>query len=234
MKSSVQSLPLALMLGLALSACQRSEAPGAAPTQAPPAEVAKATGEYALDETPQKAPEDTLTAQAKQAAADEAQRALIEQQAQAAANADGSDVKVKLGDGDNFSIQGKDKDGKPVSFEKRSGHFGAAELAVAPYPGAQPGAELGTFVRNEKSATYMDTLRSPDDALKVAAWYRSELKKLPGVKEVMDFGPAKPEGGQFMVFFEQADRQLSVTVDPAKEGGGSTVQIMHTRPNSPS
>ncbi len=233
MKRAAQFLSLVLMFGLALSACQRKEAPeataDAAPTQTPPAEPGKTMGEYALDEPA----DDTLKEQAKQAAADKAQRALIEQRAEAAANADGSDVKVKLGDGDNFSMQGKDKDGKPVLFEKRTGHFGAPELAVAAYPGAQPGAELGTFVRNETSATYMDTLRSPDNALKVAAWYRSELGKLAGVKEIVDLGPAKPDGGQFMVFFEQADRTLSVTVDAAKEGGGSTVQIMHTRPSKP-
>lgn len=167
---------------------------------------------------------------AKAGAAELAQRKLIEQQAEQSANADGAKVDVTLGDGNAMRIEGVDKDGRPVMVQTGATDISPAEAGLPFYPGAKLDPEGGTRSRNENFNSWMLTLDSADAPAKVSAFYRAEMAKLQGVKEVLDMGAGQAEGLHLMALFAQPNRGQSVIVEAAKEGGGSRISITRSEP----
>ena len=161
--------------------------------------------------------------------AGQAERLLLQQQLQTQANADGAQLQVTLGEGKAVRMEGVDRHGKPVLIQTGVSDITAQEAGVALYPGATLDAEGGTRSRNEKFSSWLLPLQSADDATKVAAFYRGEVAKLTGVKQLLDLPSDKPGSAQLVARYEVENRSLSITIEPRAEGG-SAILISRSEP----
>ncbi len=173
---------------------------------------------------------------AKDAAADKA-RSLAERRAtelvlEQSANADGSKLKVTLGDDGSTRTEGLDKDGKPTLIHMNFQTLVAGELGVPVYPGAVIADKGGTRMLVDGVRSVIVPLRSADEPAKTGDFYRAELAKLPGVKQVMALPSGEKGSLQLIAFFPNPKQQVVVTVQAAQEGGGSELLVTRSEPNS--
>lgn len=138
-------------------------------------------------------------------------------------NKDGGNAKVDLSSG-GATVQGTDKDGKAFKMEMGSAQLSEKDVGIPFYPGAKPKEQGGTRIQNDKGQMVSIELTTSDDAKKVAAWYREQLK--PRGEGAMVIDSAKDNGMQLSIVNEKNNESLMIDVAGADDG--SHITLMHS------
>jgi hypothetical protein len=152
-----------------------------------------------------------------------ASQKATEKMIEAQINKDGSNAKVDLSQG-GATVQGTDEHGKAFKMEMGSAQLGEKDIGIPFYPGAKPNAQGGTRIKNDTGEMMSLELTSTDNAKKVAAWYREQLK--PRAEGSMVVDSPRDDGMQLSIMNEKA--KDNVMVDVSADADGSRITLMHS------
>lgn len=151
-----------------------------------------------------------------------------EKMIEAQINKEGGNAKVDLSK-NGATVEGTDEHGKVFKMEMGSAQLGEKDVGIPFYPGAKPASEGGTRIKNDGGEMVSIELRSADDAKKVAAWYRAQLKARGEGATVID--SAQDDGMQLSIMNEKAKEHLMVDVSGDPEG--SRITLVHSTNTKP-
>jgi len=149
--------------------------------------------------------------------------AATEKMIEAQINKDGGNAKVDLSN-NGATVEGTDEHGKAFKMEMGSAQLGEKDVGIPFYPGAKPGDQGGTRIKNGGGEMVSIELRSSDDAKKISAWYREQLKARSEGATVID--SAQDNGMQLSIMNEKAKEHVMVDVNGDAEG--SRITLVHS------
>ncbi|MFZ2987790.1 hypothetical protein [Ideonella sp.] len=137
---------------------------------------------------------------------------------------DGGEASVKLGEG-GVSVEGKDEKGQAYKMEMGSAQITEKEIDLPFYPGAKLSENGANRIMSQGQTLLQLELDSTDDAKKVAAWYREQLKARMANATVID----QSEADGSLLSISTAKPESSIMIDIKAQEGGSKISLMHGR-----